>query len=250
MDALLLPRPILGYISLGGDAFPVTAHAALFITGVLVALAYVIVTERRRYDWLWLTEMVVYGFIAGLFGARLAFLMVYPSTWMTWLDAVAIWQGGLISFGGIIAGVACVMLRTRTIALQQRHLLWARLAVATCFAWAVGRLGNYYGLESSGIESSVWQVTYGLVPVALFEALGCLVVGIVLHSVLSRALRPPLQILILALLSYLSVRFAVDFWRDERVVAGLRISQWVSFCGILVCASLFRHQATHDRASS
>jgi prolipoprotein diacylglyceryltransferase len=240
MQNILNPWPILVVIASPLGNFAITAHALFFTLGAIVALVYLVATTRGLIDWLRCLEIVTYGFVLGLFGARFMYLLIYPDQWTRISDLFALWRTGLVSFGGILVGGGVVVYMTRTLPGTLRAQVRSQAAMATLLAWGIGRLGNYYGLESAGIESQAWAITYGKVPVALFEAIGCLVIFCMI-SVLQRKQKiAHLQVPWMVGLGYALIRFSVDFWRAETVFAGLRISQWLVIGAVGMGLLLYR----------
>jgi len=210
--------------------FSITAHGFLFALGAVIG-AFFLMYHRQLLALSFndVLERCVAIFIIGLIGARFGYLVAYPATWQSFGDAIAIWHGGLVSFTGIAAGFAVAALYTRSLPSEKR-VIWLSLVVqATLLAWSIGRLGNYYAGESGGVASSVWHLTYGHVPIQLFESLGCLLLFITIRLTTLK----PLQQIWLGIGGYLILRFVVDFWRDELVV-GLRVSQWTDLICIIV----------------
>ena len=176
-------------------------------------------------------QRVFWIFALGLLGARLAFLLAYPDEWQSVLQIFQIWEGGLVSFGGIAVGVVVTVWFSGR---APRGGEWlAAAAKAFLIAWAVGRVGNFLSLDTSGLVSSSWNFLYGTIPIELFEALGCLV----LYLLVRHIEHPVIQYV--TLIGYFVVRFVVDFWRDEAVFGGLRVSQWMSAAILVLLVTLY-----------
>lgn len=208
----------------------ITAHSLAFLVAGLVAV--VVVARTMQPVGLSLAdsaERVFSIFLAGLVAARIGYVMSYPSTWTDTVQVVRIWEGGLVSYWGMAAGLALAYWYARRKP-EQSARWWYAVVLAGLCAWAVGRWGNYYMAESQGVVSTVWSVTYGRVPIQLFESLTC----IVLAFWLWRTSLPMDIAAYWAITSYFITRFFIDSWRDESVLFGLHNSQWISLIATLL----------------
>jgi prolipoprotein diacylglyceryltransferase len=231
---LLDAHPIL--VSSGG--FTAYTHgfffalAAFFATVILMKQGKKLGTDPLR-----VLENCVYIFLAGLFGARLGYLLIYNDQWVSVAQLWQIWQGGLVSYTGIVAGLGVGWLFVRKLPSEKR-LLWAdALVKAGLAAWAIGRLGNYYAADSFGVTSPVWSAFYGRVPIQLFESLLCLVVALKLSWM--PKLRPGQQAY-LGSIAYFAGRLLIDTWRDEGSLLHLHVSQWSSLILLAITIWLYR----------
>jgi prolipoprotein diacylglyceryltransferase len=217
--------PILPSLSIGSATL--TPHGLFFALGALVGAGFIIAQrDSLNLGVGTILERVFWIFGLSLFGARFAFLLAYPDEWERVSQLVTIWEGGLVSFGGIVVGVIVSMWYYGK---APRGEAWLSAAArAFLLAWAVGRVGNFLSLDSAGLVSSRWNFLYGTVPIELFEALGCLILFFMVRKL------KPVDLRYATLLGYFMVRFLVDFWRDEAVNAGLRTSQWVSLAVLLL----------------
>ena len=95
-------------------------------------------------------EVALWGFPAGLFGARLYHL---ATSWNevphTWWGPFAVWQGGLGIWGGIALGSLVGVWRLRRRGVHVARFLDAA-APALLVAQAIGRVGNYFNQELFG----------------------------------------------------------------------------------------------------
>ncbi|MHB0977163.1 MAG: prolipoprotein diacylglyceryl transferase [Candidatus Aquicultorales bacterium] len=141
---------------------------ALHTFGLLLAVGVVIGVsiayrdlKRRNMDPGIAYDLAIYALIGGLFGARLTYVAGHLADFASRpLAVLAIWEGGLIFYGGLIGGAAAVLLyiRIRKLPLGQTADVMAMpLAVGS----AVGRLGCFangccYGVPTEG----VWGVVF------------------------------------------------------------------------------------------
>ena len=232
---LLEPHPVIMTFA----SAQLTAHGFFFAVGGLIATLFIILQRHKlNLSFNDALERCVMIFVGGIIGARLGYVIAYPTTWNSVWDIFAIWQGGLVSFTGILAGLGVAALYARKLDPEQK-ILWLRIIVhATLLGWFLGRFGNYYAAESGGVASTFWSATYGKVPIQLFESFGCL--GLFLWLQFTKF--KPVEQIFLGIGGYLVLRFMVDFWRDEAQL-GLHVSQWVSLLGLIILAFYWRKYA-------
>jgi phosphatidylglycerol:prolipoprotein diacylglycerol transferase len=143
-------------------------------------------TERRLrtrgYPTQWVTGMFVWVVVAAIVGARamhvlshLSFYTAHPS------QVFAIWQGGLSSFGGLIAAVPVAIISSRRRCPQLPTLRFADLMAPVLMAcWGMGRLlGPQLMVNGGGHPTRQWFGMYyagsnpnqKLLPVPVFQAM-------------------------------------------------------------------------------
>jgi hypothetical protein len=141
-------------------------------------------TERRLrqagYPWQWVTGMFVWVIIAAIVGARalhvvsnLSYYSHYPG------QVLAIWQGGLSSFGGLLFAVPVAIISTRHRCPELPGLRFADLMAPVLMAcWGIGRLlGPQLMVAGGGHPTNQWFGMYyaGQVgkrlPVPIFQSI-------------------------------------------------------------------------------
>jgi prolipoprotein diacylglyceryl transferase len=149
-----IPSPSVSGFHLG----PVLIHfyALMYIVGIALAVAI----GRRRWkaaggDPLLVDDMALWGVPFGILGGRLYFDATTPADMPhTWYGFIAVWDGGLGIWGGVLlATVVCVLVLRR----KGVSVLAMMDTVAPCLlvAQAVGRIGNYFNQELFGKPSSL-----------------------------------------------------------------------------------------------
>ncbi len=118
--------------------------------GVFMALAFVVGTflglrESRRLglDEDKVVNVILVTLIASVFGARLLYVLEHlPEFRREWTSALALWQGGLTLYGGVVAGTFAGLVAARQMGLPVWILadaLTPSVALGTMF----GRIGCY-----------------------------------------------------------------------------------------------------------
>ena len=142
-------------------------------------------TERRLrtrgYPWQWVTGMFVWVIVAAIVGARAMHVLSHLSYYTAHPSQVfAIWQGGLSSFGGLIAAVPVAIISSRRRCPELATLRFADLMAPVLMAcWGMGRLlGPQLMVNGGGHPTSQWFGMYyagdhpdqKVLPVPVFQA--------------------------------------------------------------------------------
>ena len=144
-----IPSPSGGTIEIG----PLSIH--MYGITLLVAIVCAIVVTgirwtRRGGDWDLVLRAAVWGVAAGIVGARLYHVVTsYDQLPDEWWGPVAVWEGGLGIWGGILFGVIAggiVVWRSG----ESIALFADCLAPGLLLAQAVGRWGNWWNQELFG----------------------------------------------------------------------------------------------------
>jgi phosphatidylglycerol:prolipoprotein diacylglycerol transferase len=138
--------------------------------GIGLALAFwfgLRYTERRLrqagYPWQWVTGMFVWVIVAAILGARTLHVLSHLSFYSHNPGQIlAIWQGGLSSFGGLLFAVPVAIVSMRRRCPQLPTLRFADLAAPVLMAsWAIGRLlGPQLMVAGGGHPTNQWFGMY------------------------------------------------------------------------------------------
>lgn len=198
--------PVLGPLVL-------SSHGFFFLVGAVVAFVF----TRRRTDPRYhdaLEDVLPWMTIGAILGARLLYVAQNPPLWTQPFEAVAVWKGGLVSYGGMVGSLAAWVLYLRRRGLPVWELSDA-MAPAALLGWGLGRIGcllSWYG-EFGTVTDVPWAfVVDGVArhPVMLYLALGLATASAVV-VVVSR--RTGWSATGLALLLYGLIRATCDLWR-------------------------------------
>ncbi len=136
--------------------------------------------RKAGYPWQWVTGMFVWVIISAIVGARalhvlsnLSFYSHHPG------QVIAIWQGGLSSFGGLLFAVPVAIVSSRRRCPQLPTLRFADLMAPVLMAsWGIGRLlGPQLMVAGGGHPTHQWFGMYyaGQVgkrlPVPIFQSI-------------------------------------------------------------------------------
>lgn len=136
--------------------------------------------RKAGYPWHWVTGMFVWVIISAILGARalhvlsnLSFYRHHPG------QIIAIWQGGLSSFGGLLFAVPVAVASSRRRCPQLPTLRFADLMAPVLMAcWGIGRLlGPQLMVAGGGHPTNQWFGMYYAgqtgkrLPVPIFQAI-------------------------------------------------------------------------------
>jgi phosphatidylglycerol:prolipoprotein diacylglycerol transferase len=241
-------------------------YALLLISGMVVG-AYIAARRAPRFGlepkYIW--DGLTWAIIPGLIGARLYHILTpSPASGLTTqyylenpLQMLAIWNGGLGIYGGIVGGIIGIWLFAR----RHKQPLWRWLdlvAPSMAIGQAIGRWGNFVNQELYGAPSDLpWAIYIApgnrlsgyteferFHPLFLYESLWMLGTALILIGLAQRlhAQGRHGDLTLLYIISYAVIRFLLDFLRlDSHGIQGipaLTTAQIVSLVAIGVATGL------------
>jgi len=206
-----------------------------------------------------IASIAVWAIPAGLVGARLYHVATdYRRFQGRWLEAFAVWEGGLGIPGGIVVGVLVGVVVARRRQLPAAALLDV-VAPALPVAQAIGRLGNWFNQELFGRPTDLpWALRIdeahrpaGLEDVALYhptflyEALWNLALAALLVWIGRRWDPRPGQLFAGYVAGYAVGRFWVEALRIDPAteILGTRVNLWVSGSVFVVALAILAIRA-------
>ncbi len=126
-----------------------------YLLGVLVACKNAKKRGLKTED---ILTMACYVIPFCIIGARLCYVFTYIERFHSFLDAIAIWNGGLIFYGGLIGGASALLLYC--LIHKKSFLALADVLVpALAIGQALGRWGNFFNQEAYGypVTDPAWQ---------------------------------------------------------------------------------------------
>jgi phosphatidylglycerol:prolipoprotein diacylglycerol transferase len=196
------------------------SHGLMMALGALIGgvLLYFL-ARRKNLPTYFILDLILFSMLAGLVGARLLFFLLYLNQFDHWYEVFFVWWGGLVSFGGLFAGLltAALYLKNK----QQSVWQWFDLSIAGILVgWAIGRVGCFLTGDVMGINNY---------PVTLAESGWCLVAaGLCLALIFQKrwTLKPGM-IFSIGLGLYGLGRLIIDFLREENIIFWrLNLNQW------------------------
>ena len=216
-------------------------------------------------------RMITWVIIFGLIGGRLYYVLqsdlLYYVTHPQHI--LAVWEGGMAFFGAIIAGFTTILV----LALRRGYSYWLLVDAAVLFAVVgqpIGRIGNVINGDILGYQSSLpWATAYdnanavlqpgyhlgvAYQPAAVYEALGTILIGLVLWTLLRRRVADGVMAITYIAL-YAVSQFAIFFLRgsEPAIFLGLKQAQWTAIgmlvIGVPVLVVLWRRWRPGERAA-
>lgn len=194
------------------------SHGLLIAIGAAIGGYFVyLMAKRRGLNTSILFDVIVYSLLGGLVGARLLYLILYPSQFSGFIAMISIWYGGLVSFGGIVVGlfIAWAILKAK----KEPVAKWLDIGIIGLFiGWAFGRIGCFLNGDGLGIISQSKIAILGRIPTQIFESIWALLTALMCFYLLRKKSDFKLSdgaIFWIGIGSYGLGRFIVDFFLDE-----------------------------------
>jgi len=210
-------------------------------------------------------DMAIAAVIGGILGARIGWIMTSGN--VLWylahpLHILAIWEGGLSYFGGILGGVIAANWLIR----RRRMRFWQMADIAApllALSFGIGKIGCWLNGDSNGTATTSWLgviftnplsestlLNQRVWPTQLFNSASGFLVFAVLFWVVRKRKRYDGQVFIWYLYLYGATSFVVEFFRDIPVhVLRLTPNQWtditIIILGIIASPILRRRSSVH-----
>lgn len=245
---------------------PVAWYGLLITCGMILAVLYAI--HIGRFEGIStddMTDLAFFIIVFGVIGARLYYVIFKFDNYLvtdsggflknlleTLRNVVAIWEGGLAIYGGIIAGLltAYLFAKKRKISFLK---LFDILAPCVLIGQVIGRWGNFVNMEAygadttlpwrmgllysyadTGIATGVWDVERYVHPTFLYESLWNLT-ALVLVLILYKKKRFDGQFFCSYLIWYGFGRMLIEGLRTDSLMLGaFRVSQLVGLSSLIL----------------
>ena len=238
---------------------------AIYWYGILIALGVVLalwfcMRQRTKYGISEdnLLDGVLWGVPLSVIGARVYYVIFYLSEFrntdgsLDWGRVIAVWDGGLAIYGGVIVAIATCYVLSRV-----RHFklgaLTDLIVMGLLIGQAIGRWGNFMNREAFGSETTLpWRMelltkageAVDVHPTFLYESLWNVVGLLLIVFVVSKARRFDGENTWFYFLWYGLGRFWIEGLRTDSLylfdwtIGGqpIRVSQALSLAMVLVSA--------------
>ena len=247
--------PFFGNLTLNPPASFSVFGREIYFYGVIIALGFVLgilYCARRAPEFGIRSEdvydMMIWMIPLSILGARLYFVLFQAEYYLLHpAEILAVWEGGLAIYGGIISGVliAFVFCRVRQICFP---VMLDLMSFGVLIGQAIGRWGNFFNREAFGAETEIFcrmgltspdGTTVFVHPTFLYESLWNFL-GLLFLIRFSRTghRRYNGQIVLMYFFWYGLGRAWIEGLRSDSLYlphTGIRVSQLLSI--LLVCTS-------------
>lgn len=221
-------------------------HGVLAVIGIILGaiLVYELAKLARLNTELFF-DNIVFTVLFGIIGARIAYLLIYMSSFDSWTQFFYMWEGGLVSYGGFFLGAITFILLLRK--QGQSVMKWLDVtSIGFFLGLFLGRIGDIFAGEYAGtLTSSKWLSVFpnnNLIVIPFFEAILCLIIFIIsiivyrrIYDTLSEGL-----LFVGTFFLYGLGRFIIDFGRDESdLILHLSLGQFVSLIIAIISLCYF-----------
>jgi phosphatidylglycerol:prolipoprotein diacylglycerol transferase len=243
-----------GAIIMTAGPFTLRWYGLMIAIGFLLATyAAVQMSKKRGYDTDKIINAAMIGFIGGIIGARLYWVLLnLEGLGYNPLEMIAVWKGGLSIHGGIIGGVIAGLTYCKLVKLPVLECLDIGGAVIP-LAQCIGRWGNFFNQEAFGMpitdnafplklyiqppfRPAQYQTVEFFHPTFLYESFWNLLVFLLLYFVLAPRLKQFPGLTFAIYLGLYSVgRLIIEPMRLDSIMAGpTPVAVIASWGGIIV----------------
>ncbi|MBO4868466.1 MAG: prolipoprotein diacylglyceryl transferase [Clostridia bacterium] len=136
---------------------PIYWYGIVITIGIILSAIYAFWRAKKlgiktddMYDY------AIFVVIFGIIGARAYYVLTTLQThqYKSFIDVIAVWEGGLAIYGGIIAGVLTILVVSLIKKIKFLRVLDA-IAPSVMIGQAIGRWGNYFNQEAFGSNTSL-----------------------------------------------------------------------------------------------
>ena len=224
-------------------------YAVIIVAGMILAMVYVYCRIKQfGYDFDQIMEVLFFGIIGGIVGARLYYVIF---SWEDYQDNLLeifnTRNGGLAIYGGIIGALLAALIVFKVKKLPMIPFLDLAM-IAFLLGQGIGRWGNFINVEAYGDPSipctnifamEVPGVDSLVHPCFLYESVWCLL-GFVLFHFLSKKRRFDGEVVLWYCMWYGAERAFVEGLRGDSLMLGsFRVSQLLSILLVVAAAAVY-----------
>ena len=127
----------------------------IFLGVFLASLVILRETKKQKINEDFILNLVFYGVIFGLIGARLYYVAFNLEYYLKYpLEILEVWNGGLAIHGGILFGLLTVLIYCKKYRVKTLKVLDI-LVVGLILGQAIGRWGNFFNGEAYGAVTTL-----------------------------------------------------------------------------------------------
>ena len=141
---------------------PIYWYGIIIMLGIVAAFIHAIIRSKREgFTTDDVLDMGIFTVLFGVLGARLYYVVTTLDTheYKNFIDVIAVWEGGLAIYGGIIAGCTALVLTAVYKKINPLKVMDA-VGPGVMLAQAIGRWGNFMNGEAFGYEVAEGSLLY------------------------------------------------------------------------------------------
>lgn len=255
INILSFPGLGIGEFSLNTVAFKIPIiersivwYGLIVTCGIIAGFLYVM--YRSKYEHIKsddVLDIAIFTIISAMIGARLYYVVMNMDHYNSFLDIIAIWNGGIAIYGGIIGGAIATLIVSKVKKLKVTKL-YDMIVPGVMFGQVIGRWGNFVNTEAFGTETSLpWRMgihkigsfVYDLPiyvhPTFLYESLWN-ALGFILINLFYKKKKYDGQIFLLYIVWYGFGRMFIEGLRTDSLMIGdtIRASQLLAFLSVII----------------
>ena len=272
MDTTIVSFPGLGIgekvinqVAFSIGSIEVRWYGVIITLGMILGFLYAV--WRGKFEGVSFDDLVDFALLTivlAIVGARAYYVLTTlgQGYYQSFLDVIAIWEGGIAIYGGIIGGAAALLIVSRLKKYSKSKVLkvFDIVAPGVMLGQIVGRWGNFVNGEAHGIETAEnfflrMGLTYGTRtyfyhPTFLYESLWNLL-GFVLINIFYKKKKFDGQVMLAYLAWYGLGRMFIEGLRTDSLYIGVfRISQVVGFLCFAICTTLMIYLLVRSRRAT
>ena len=224
-------------------------YGIIITIGIILAVLYVI--NRGKYEGISEDDVIDYAIFViplSIIGARLYYVLTSLDQYDTFLEMIAIWEGGLAKYGAVIGG-ALTIIGVSYFKKKKILKMYDMVCPAVMIGQLIGRWGNFTNAEAHGGETDIFirmgiraeymtEAVY-VHPTFLYESLWNLL-GFLLINAYYKKKKYHGEIFFMYIAWYGLGRFFIEGLRTDSLYVGpFRISQVIGLVSFVVGASCF-----------
>lgn len=219
-------------------------YGIIIVIGIILAFIYA--SWRANQEGIVLDDMIDMAIVIvplGIVGARLYYVLTTLGEYDSFYEAIALWEGGLAIYGGIIGGALGILIVCKWKKIKITKALDS-VSLGVMIGQMIGRWGNFFNGEAygatpsesnplyflrMGLRHETWSKEYFYQPTFLYESLWNLV-GFLIINALYKKKKFDGQIILMYLTWYGFGRMLIEGLRTDSLYVGpFRISQLIGF---------------------
>ncbi len=239
-------------------------YALIITLGMILAVVYCMFRAKQEgisMDNLY--DMALFGIIFGVVGARAYYVLMSLDSYDSFLEMIAIWNGGLAIYGGVIGGALTILVICKIRKINPFKAL-DMAAPAVMIGQILGRWGNFFNGEAYGTKvaenSILYPLRMGLLPnidsysvmhyyhpTFLYESVWNLI-GFILINIAYKKKKFNGQIFYMYIAWYGFGRMFIEGLRTDSLYIGVfRVSQVVAFICVIVGVIMLIYNLSRER---